>query len=421
MKLRLYLLACGLSLVPAAGRAQTCVAGFAGPYPCSGVNLSAHVPLDRIGGGIVPGINANDIWGWTDPMTGKEYALVGRSNGTAFVDVSVPEQPIYVGNLPPHGANSTWRDIKVYGDHALVVSEAAGHGMQVFDLTQLRNVESPPVTFAETAHYANFGDAHNIAVNEATGYAYAVGTGTCGGGLHMLSVQDPLNPGFAGCAGASTHDTQCVLYAGPDVDHAGKEICFNSAGATDTLDIVDVTNKAAPVVLASTGYAGAGFAHQGWLSEDHNYFLLGDELDESIFGHNTRTYIWDVSDLDLPVVIGTYTATTPAIDHNQYVRGGYLYQANYRAGLRILSLADVAAGNLSEVAVFDVHPANDAVGFNGAWSVYPYFASGTVVVSSIEEGLFVLRPRDCSLSDPACVFVDGFESGDVSAWSTVVP
>jgi len=190
-----------------------CVGGMAGSYPCQNVDLMAFMPLSGIGGG-----NGNDIWGWTDPLNGKEYAIMGRTNGTAFVDISDPVNPIYLGNLPTHTVNSTWRDIKVYANHAFIVSEASGHGMQVFNLTQLRNVVSPPVTFSNTAHYNGFGNAHNIAINEATGFAYAVGTSTCSGGLHMVNIQNPTSPTNAGCFSSDgyTHDTQCVVYAGPD-------------------------------------------------------------------------------------------------------------------------------------------------------------------------------------------------------------
>ncbi len=382
-------------LAPEDDGPAACVDGFAGPYPCERVDLAAHLPLSAIGGG-----SGTDVWGWTDPLTGSEYALMGRSNGTAFVDVTDPENPVYLGNLPTHTFATSWRDIKVHQNHAYVVADlAGGHGLQVFDLTELRAVANPPVTFSETAHYAGFGSAHNVVINEQSGFAYAVG-GDCSGGLHMIDLQDPLAPQFAGCFADDgyTHDAQCVDYAGPDPDHAGREICFNSN--EDTLTIVDVTDKSAPAQLSRTTYAGSGYAHQGWLTDDHAYFLLDDELDESSFGHNTRTRIWDVRDLDAPLVIGAYDGPLPSIDHNQYVHDGYLYQANYTSGLRILDLDDVAAGSLVEVAHFDIHPATDAPGFSGAWSVYPYFASGTVVVSGIGEGLFVLQPRLCADPQP---------------------
>jgi choice-of-anchor B domain-containing protein len=363
-----------------------CEAGMAGPYPCDGVDLLAFMPLATIGGG-----SGNDIWGWTDPLDGTEYALMGRSSGTSFVDISDPVNPVYIGNLPTHTSNSIWRDIKVYNDHAFIVSEASGHGMQVFDLNQLRDVVSPPVTFSNTAHYDDFGNAHNLAINEDTGFAYAVGTSTCSGGLHMVNIQNPAAPTNAGCYSGDgyTHDTQCVVYSGPDTDYQDQEICFSSN--EDTLTITDVSDKANPVLIKKQGYAGSGYTHQGWLTEDQTYFLIDDELDELFSAHNTYTYVWDVSDLDTPVLLGHFTSPTEAIDHNQYVKGNLSYQANYRSGFRLLELTDLANANLTQIGFFDIYPANDDPDFNGSWSVYPYFDSESIVVSGIEQGLFVLK------------------------------
>jgi hypothetical protein len=155
---------------------------------------------------------------------------------------------------------------------------------------------------------------------------------------------------------------------------------------------VDVTNKTTPAQLSRTGYIGSDYTHQGWITEDHAYFLLDDEGDETGFGHNTRTYIWDLADLDNPLLIDNYTASTAAIDHNLYIKGNYAFEANYRAGLRILDIHDIANGNLFEEAYFDIYPGSDSASFNGAWSNYPYFDSGVIVVSGIEQGLYVLQP-----------------------------
>jgi choice-of-anchor B domain-containing protein len=289
-----------------------CEDGFAVLFPCRNVDLLAWLPLGTFNQG-----RGNDLWGWTDPVTGREIAILGLSVATVFVDISEPRDPVYLGRLPGHTNPSSWRDIKVYADHAFVVSEAGAHGMQVFDLTRLRDVTNPPVIFAETAHYAAFGDAHNLAIDEETGFAYVVGSNTCAGGLHMINVRDPANPSGVGCFSDDfySHDAQCVVYRGPDLEHQGREICFNSN--EDSLTIVDVTNKAAPRQLSRSDYAGRGYTHQGWLTEDHAFFLLGDELDEILAHHGSRTYIWDLSDLDAPAVVGTHTGSSPAIDHNQ--------------------------------------------------------------------------------------------------------
>ena len=179
----------------AAQSITACVGGLAGTYPCSNVDLMAFLPLAQIGGG-----NGNDVWGWTDPTNGNEYAIMGLNNGTAFVDITNPVNPVYLGHLPPPPGvnNSSWRDIKVYNDHAFIGTEALGGGMQIMDLTQLRSIATPPVTMVEIPNspYTGFSTSHNIVINEDSGYAYGVGTntGACNQGLAMVNILNPANP-----------------------------------------------------------------------------------------------------------------------------------------------------------------------------------------------------------------------------------
>jgi len=369
--------------------ASACVDGQADIFSCEGVDLLANVNLGEIGFG-----SGNDLWGWTDPVTGTEYALVGRSNGSAFLDLSDPENPVYLGNLPTADGDSTWRDIKVYDDHAFIVADFAGdHGIQIFDLTELRSINNPPVTLTETAHYDGFERAHNIVINEDTGFAYAVGTEQCEGGLYMVNIQSPTNPVFAGCFSSDgyTHDAQCVVYNGPDTEHQGKEICF--ASNEDTVTVVDVTDKNNPIELSRNGYSGAAYTHQGWLTPDQRFFLHDDELDELFFGHNTLTYVWDFSDLDNGVIAIEKAGDFASSDHNQYIDGDYAYQAHYTSGVRILDVSQATSGVVTEVGFFDTHPENNAPGFSGAWSTYPFFESGILLVSDINRSLFVLQPE----------------------------
>jgi choice-of-anchor B domain-containing protein len=388
------------------GSLETCD-GQIGAFSCSNVDLVAFLPVAQIGG--QRGVRLNDIWGWTDPETGREYALVGRVDGTSFVDISDPENPVFVGDLPKTAASpgSVWRDIKVYKDHAFIVADGAGqHGMQVFDLTRLRNVQNAPQTFTEDAHYDRIQSAHNIVINEESGFAYTVGNNggdeTCGGGLHMIDIHDPLNPTFAGCFSdpttgrqktGYTHDAQCVIYHGPDQAHQGREICF---GSNETaLSIADVTDKQAPVALSMAEYPNVGYTHQAWLTEDQRYLYMDDELDElnGLVDH-TRTLVWDVSDLDDPVLAKEFmNPNTTSIDHNLYVKGDKVFQSNYVAGLRVLDIQNPVEPH--EVGFFDTVPfGDDSPRFDGSWSNYPYFKSGVIVVTSGYEGLFLLRYRE---------------------------
>ncbi len=376
--------------------AQTpCVNGMAGQYPCNGMDLLSRISLNTMNASA-----GNDSWGWTDPQDGKEYAIMGLNNGTAFIDISDPINPIYLGKLPTHTNSSIWRDIKVYNNYAFVVSEASGHGMQVFDLTRLRNVANAPETFTEDAHYGGFGNCHNIVINEETGFAYAVGTSTFGGGPHFVNIQDPLTPVSAGGFSGDNycHDAQVVVYDGPDPDYTGREIFFGSN--EDRISIVDVTDKANPVGISNGFYGSVEYTHQGWLTEDKRYFVIGDELDESNFGFNTRTIIFDVSDLDNPVVHFEYESNdVEAIDHNGYVLGNEFYLSSYRAGLRIIDISDIENQNMEETKYFDTYPGSNSANFDGAWSVYPYFPSRNIIISDIDRGLFIVRDALLSIND----------------------
>jgi len=390
--------------------------GMADQFSCSQVDVLSFLPLDAIGG-TDRGISANDVWGWTDPQTGREYALVGRTDGVAFIDVSSPSDPVYLGNLAktPGSQTNAWRDIKVFDSHAFVVADGAGqHGMQIFDLTRLRDVRDAPVEFEADALYDAFGSAHNVVINEGTGTAYAVGVNsggeTCGGGLHMIDINSPKDPSFLGCfADAGTgrsgtgysHDAMCIDYDGPDTEHAGQEICF---GANENaISIADVTDKSNPVSLATATYPAAAYTHQGWITEDHRYFYVGDELDEmaSVAAADSlgvepdmagsRTLIWDVSDLDDPVLVKEHIGETFTIDHNLYIVGDLMYQSNYVSGLRVLDISD--RENPVEVGFLDTVPWDESITFDGSWSNYPFFESGTIIVSSGKEGVFFVKYR----------------------------
>ena len=386
-------------------QATPCMDGFADVFPCRNVTLLSHIELPELGSG-----SGSDSWGWTDSQSGIEYAIIGRSNGVAFVSLEDPVNPVYLGNLPrPAGvANKVWADIKVYQDHAFMVADSVdNYGIQVFDLTELRNITKPPVILKSTTSYHQFNRAHNIAINVETGFAYATGmeTGNCGRGLHMVDISDPVKPKFAGCFADDgyTHDVQCVVYRGPDVDHQGKEICF--ASNVDALTIVDVSDKSNPIEISQGIYPQTVFTHQGWLTEDQSYFILDDEFDETEHDFaNTRTITLDLRDLDNPQFAGEYFADGAATDHNQYIKGNYTYQANYKRGLRILRISDAASGTLHEVAYFDTYYEADGNGFDGAWNVYPFFPSGNVLISDFNRGFFLVRP------EIEIMHIDGFEN-----------
>ncbi|GGZ84880.1 hypothetical protein GCM10007028_23670 [Algibacter mikhailovii] len=367
-----------------------CKNGFAGIYPCNNYDLMGFVPIDQLGGA---GSSGSDCWGWTDTSTQKEYALFCATTGVAFVDISAPENPIVIGILPTATISSPWRDIKVYQNFAFVVADRSqSHGMQIFDLTRLRDVSNPPETFSPDAIYNGFTSAHNIVINEDSGFAYAVGTSRAepfAGGPLFIDLQKPLTPIDSGGYPGYSHDAQVVTYNGPDTEHNGKEILIGSNEIE--VIILDVTDKSNPIRLSSLSYANVGYTHQGWFTEDMTYFVLGDELDEQQTGTRTRTIILDLTDLDNPKIQMEYFGPTNAIDHNGYVKENSYFQASYTAGMRELDITNIENKAITEIGYFDTHPENNSTNFNGAWSVYPYFPSGNIIISDINRGLFIVK------------------------------
>jgi choice-of-anchor B domain-containing protein len=397
---------------PEAGiRSAKCRNGLAGDYPCDNVNLLGHLTLAEIGAKNETEIG-NDSWGWTDPKTKREYAIVGRSDGSAFVEITNPHEPRFVADLPTQvdSERDSWRDIKVYRDHAYIVSEHFGHGMQVFDLTRLRDIRrsEEPTTVAADTVYTGVSNTHNLDINTDSGFAYLVGTNTCSNGvesgaLHMVDIRDPENPEFAGCAQVElpaapannyVHDSQCVNYRGPDRDYRGREICFGSN--EQAVIIYDVSDKADPKVISQTLYPQASYTHQGWMTENGKYFVFNDELDELTArspGDMQTTYQVNVEDLDSPGIVVASPNNTASTDHNLYIKDKVIYESNYTSGLRLFDAKDVPTSDLDEIGFFDVYPENDNEGFEGGtWSNYSRYRDKDIVtVSSIDRGLFVLE------------------------------
>ena len=372
---------------------RPCENGLAGIFPCSGFDLISFIPL-----GLFNATEGNDSWGWTDPDTQKEYALFGVENGTVFIDISTPDAPIVLGKLPTATESSSYRDIKVYKNHAFIVSEARGHGLQVFDLAKLRNVTSNQV-FSADARLTTFGSAHNIAVNEASGFAYVVGSEFYNGGPIFIDINDPKLPREVGGyeVDSYTHDAQIVIYKGPDADYIGQEILVASnsiGGENNQVVILDVTNKEEIIKISSFTYPDGGYTHQGWFTEDHHYFILGDELDEILKGFKTLTRIIDLTDLDEPKLHMNFFGPTNAIDHNGYVKDSIFYMANYTYGMRALNIYELQEKNISEIGFFDTYPKNNSTSSYGAWNVYPFFPSENILISDIDLGMFIVKESE---------------------------
>ncbi|MBS1715075.1 MAG: choice-of-anchor B family protein [Armatimonadetes bacterium] len=357
----------------------------------------------------------NDCWGYVSP-SGREYALFSANNKLAFVEVTDPANPVYFANVPH--TSSTWGDVKVYQSTAYAVTEAQGTGVQVIDMSDIDNHN---VTLVKTL--TSPGRTHNLCLDTVSGFLYTCGSRDGTGTTMCFNLANPLNPVRVGSNSITTtyqHDAQVVTYTeGP---YAGKQIMFGS-GEDRGMEIWDVTNKNSVSLIRRISYPFVGYTHQGWLSPDKKYFYVDDELDEYYGGvSTTRTLVFDVSVLATADLVATYTTGTTSIDHNLYNRNGFVFQADYSSGLRIFD-TNVDRFNPPQVGWYDTFPADDRTDFVGAWSNYAFFPSGTVLISDINSGLYIVDVSEATKTpfktDNVTIAAGAIVSGGVSQLLTV--
>lgn len=397
-----------------------CVDGLAAErFPCEGVTLESFVSL----GELLPGaISASGLWGFADMDDRREYAVIGLNTGTAVVDVTVPSRPRVVGSIP--GPDSEWREVKLYQHwnparrrhdaFAYVVSEARTAGLQILDLSNLPDSVSLAATFrgfdtAHTVFMANVDPASGTGnIDDVPPVLYIEGSNE---GFLALDVSEPDAPRITGrFLDSYVHDIWAGVFRGgrasPCGGHDPCEIVVDwgaqSGRVGDAIKLIDFTDKARPTLIAVTRYPDLVFAHSGWISRDGNYLFSFTE-DEIHTGLNTRIHVLDISDLARPAVAAVWTGSMRATEHNGYVVADRLYLSHYQRGLTVLDVSTPVAPR--EVAFFDSFPSGDDPSLHGAWGVYPFLPSGTLVVSNFDgaPGLFVLREGTGSPPPPGNV------------------
>ena len=326
-----------------------------------------------------------DVWGYTDPATGRDYALLTeRAVGLHVIDVTddAPVLVATVDGLPNtiggDGAVGDAKDVKTYGRYAYLAHEFAS--VLVIDL---QNPAAPVVAGTlDTQPGATGGGAHNLEV--AGDVLYALG-GRDPGGLRAYDLAaDPTSPPLVGEYQPSYfHDL-----------HVRGDRAYASGIYDEGVYVIDVSDPSDPALLTLFSYA-AGYvgAHNACSTEDAAFLYVGDEI-----GTGPWTRAFDVRDLDDVVQTGELIVNENAVTHNCYVSGDFLFIAHYTEGLQVFDVG-TNPSQPERVAFYDTF-APSATGFDGAWSVYPYFASGKVIVSDISSGLFVIG-------------VDGYEGAPV--------
>ncbi len=311
--------------------------------------------------------NLNDIWGYVDENN-NEYAVIGAAKGVSIVDVTNPQNPTEV--YWHSGTESTWRDLKVYGDYAYVTTEAED-GLLIIDLSPLPN---NPIT-STTNFYDNtdpWNSAHNIWIDE-NGYAYIFGSDRGNGGVIILDVfTDPMNPVEVG------EFDNWYVHDG----YVRNDTMYLAHIYEGFFSLVDISDKSNPVLLG-THQTPSSFAHNIWPSDNGQYVFTTDEVSDAYLAAYDILDPTNIQEVDR-------IQSSPGdqvVPHNAHVDGDFLVTSYYADGVVIHDISDPE--NMVEVGRFDTYPGT-STSTTGNWGAYPFLPSGNILATDIENGFFVL-------------------------------
>lgn len=314
------------------------------------------------------------LWGYR-AANGREYAILGCRNGTAFYDVTDTNNIHEVDFIT--GSNNNWREMKVWSHYAYIVSELTNSGLLIVDLQYLPD----SVHVVRTFLYSGYTHTHSI--QQDGPYLYINGGNVTQGmsdpgGTTCLDLTNPEFPVKRGSWGTHyVHDCRVrndTMYACNIYDPPG------------TISVINLTNKDNLATISTWVNNPNPFPHNCALMPGRTFILTTDETSTP----NGKLKIWNISNLANPTLVTTWmpTGITTSIVHNVEIYGNYALIAHYAAGVRLLNISNPAAP--VEAAYYDTYPTNNSNNFNGCWGVF-MLPSGKIIASDRQTGLYVLR------------------------------
>ncbi|MCF8464143.1 MAG: choice-of-anchor B family protein [Flavobacteriales bacterium] len=297
---------------------------------------------------------------------GREYALVGAHNGFSIVDITNPTTPTEVFYEP--GPSSTWRDPFYHEGYAYCVTEGGG-GLLIVDMSPLPGNQNLTTTLYTGSSFP-FSSAHNMFIDGASERAYIFGANSIEGAI-ILDISNPMSPSELGIW--NDHYIHDGFVRGDTLWAACLE---------EGVFVVNVANAGNPVVLSNWD-TPSEFAHNVWPSDDNAYCYTTDEVTSGFVTGYNMDNLQNVVEIDKV----RHPLSEGVIPHNAHFFNDYVITSHYRDGVTIHDVSDPS--NIVLTGYFDSSPLSGN-GFNGSWGAWPYLPSGNVLVSDIEEGLFVL-------------------------------
>lgn len=197
-------------------------------------------------------------------------------------------------------------------------------------------------------------------------------------GVRIVDISDPENPVEAGFVTAPSTHDE----------YARNDTLWLAEGSNPAFSVWDVSNPQAPVKLGSVTDVNFGYCHNIWPTDDGTHFITTEET-----SHKT-VKVWDATNLSNITKVGDYLGTCN-LAHNVHVKGDSVYISHYTSGVTVVDISNPAMP--VEVAYYDTYPLNDTNEFYGCWGAYPFDSKGYVYGSNFEGNLFVLQMIDTTL------------------------
>lgn len=324
----------------------------------------------------------NEIWGLA--VNDHEFAILGTTFGTHIIDITDPTNPteLFVIEGGTTGEAIIHRD---FHDHKgflySIADEGINTALQIIDITQLP--DTIEVVYDDSEFFTR---SHNIFIDESKERLYSlISNGDAFGfsPMRIFDISDPIDPkllgsysNFDGYQVSQVHDAYvrndtAYLNLGPD----GFAI----------VEFADVDTPNVISVITPSEYPQAGYNHSGWLTDDGDFYYMADET----FGSDMKVLdLRALPDIDIPTLFNADSEDV-TIPHNQIVKGDKLYVSYYFDGLQVYDISDPINPEREMYYPTSNFPPTNGL-YRGAWGVYPFLPSGNILVSDMQEGLFVI-------------------------------
>lgn len=354
---------------------------FSQTYPSLNINLLAHINPETDNTG-PDGRKYSGCWGWYQAAKNKEYAIVGTSKQTYFIDVSNPANPVLVDSVRALHTGCTWREIKTYQNYCYMVSDVCQpNGLQIVDMQYL-----PDSVHIVHNDSTIFKTCHTIFVDKDKLYCGSVkNSQAMGSGYSTMRVYSLATPSVPVLVRSLEQDVSTTVI---DVVHdmfVRNDTIYASCGYKGLQVFKLTASNTFSLMQSFTGYQFSGYNHSSWQTDDRKTMVFADEV-----GPHLPAKVIDVSSLNNITLVDTIRSSYTATAHNPYIIGNrWCWMSSYQDGLYLYDISTPSTTTI--YGYFDTQPQTGTNNYSGNWGAYPFLPSKIIIACDMQNGIFILE------------------------------